>query len=188
MKKLILFALISLALSGCDSNLKVVSDYDRSVDFTKYRTFQILPWAEELDELVSRNSQTLIDQSIKEVMTRYGYTYVEKNADLVVSTYVHLDEEHGVTAYNSYYGPTYGYYGGFGYGYGYGYGAGMSTTTYQEYAYTVGSLIIDFYDQKEKKLVWQGIGSDKLSDNIKKTQNKIPSYVRMVLYDFPKVK
>jgi hypothetical protein len=64
----------------------------------------------------------------------------------------------------------------------------MSTTTYSEYTYQVGSLIIDFYDQQEKKLVWQGIGSDELSDNPKKVQNKIPSYVRQVLYDFPKVK
>ena len=105
----------------------------------------------------------------------------------MVSTYVHIDEEKGVTAYNNYYGsPGYGYYGGFGYGYGYGYG-GVSTTTYQEYSYQVGSLIIDFYDQEEKKLVWQGIGSDQLSDNVKKIQDHIPSYVRQVLYDFPKV-
>jgi hypothetical protein len=188
MKKLVLLAIIAFSFSACQSSMSVVSDSDKSVDFNQYRTFQLLPWPEELSSLVSRNSQVLIDQSIVETLTRYGYTEVEKNADLVVSSYVHIDEEQGVTAYNNYYGPSgYGYYGGFGYGYGYGYG-GMSTTTYQEYSYQVGSLILDFYDQQEKKLVWQGIGTDQLSDNIKKNQNKIPSYVRQVLYDFPKVK
>ena len=188
MKKIVLLAIIALGFSACQSSMSVVSDFDRSVNFNEYKTFQILPWHEDLDNLVSRNSQVLIDQSIVETLTRYGYTQVEKNGDLVVSSYVHIDEETGVTAYNNYYGPSgYGYYGGFGYGYGYGYG-GMSTTTYQEYSYQVGSLILDFYDQKEKKLVWQGIGTDQLSDNIKKNQNKIPSYVRQVLYDFPKVK
>ncbi len=188
MKKLVLLAILAIGLSACQSSMSVVSDSDRSVDFNQFRTFQMLPWPEELNSLVSRNSQIMIDQAIEEVMARYGYTLVEKNGDLVISSYVHIDEETGVTAYNNYYGPSgYGYYGGFGYGYGYGYG-GVSTTTYQEYSYQVGSLIIDFYDQKEKKLVWQGIGTDQLSDNIKKNQNHIPSYVRQVLYDFPKVK
>jgi hypothetical protein len=190
MKKLVLLAIIAVSFSACQSSMSVVSDSDKSVDFNKYRTFQLLPWPEELNNLVSRNSQLLVDKSIKETLTRYGYTLVDKNADLVVSTYIHIDEEKGVTAYNNYYGSSYGYGGGFGYGYGYGYGGyggGVSTTTYQEYSYEVGSLILDVYDQAEKKLVWQGIGTDQLSDNIKKTQNKIPSYVRQVLYDFPKV-
>ncbi|MCT4622286.1 MAG: DUF4136 domain-containing protein [Schleiferiaceae bacterium] len=186
---LFILAFSAILLTGCESAMTVTSDYDREVDFTQYKTFQLLPWDENLGDLVSRNSQSIIDNAIKDVLNRYGYVLVEKNADLVVSTYVHVDEKEGVTAYNNYYGPT-GYYGGWGYGYGYGYGVGvgMSTTTYSEYTYQVGSLIIDFYDQQEKKLVWQGIGSDELSDNPKKVQNKIPSYVRQVLYDFPKVK
>jgi hypothetical protein len=188
MRKLFFFAIVAISLSACQSAMTVVTDSDKSVDFNQYKTFQLLPWPEELNSLVSKTSQALVDQSIKETLTRYGYTYVDQNADLVVSTYVHIDEEKGVTAYNNYYGsPGYGYYGGFGYGYGYGYG-GVSTTTYQEYSYQVGSLILDIYDQKEKKLIWQGIGSDQLADNAQKTQKKIPSYVRQVLYDFPKVK
>ena len=191
MKKLVLLTIIAIGLSACQSSMTVVSDSDKSVDFNQFKTFQLLPWPEELNSLVGRTSQLLVDKSIKETLISYGYTYVEKNADLVVSTYVHIDEKEGVSAYSNYYGPSgYGYYGGFGYGYGYGYGygGGVTTTTYQEYTYKEGSLILDFYDQKEKKLVWQGIGTDELSDDVKKIQNHIPSYVRQVLYDFPKVK
>lgn len=180
-------AFLGFLFTACESGMTVTSDYDRSTDFSQYKTFQLLTWDEELDDLMSRNSQQIIDNSIRDVLVDYGYVEVKQNADLVVSTYVHVDQEKGVTAYNNYYGPTgYGYYGGWGYGYGYGYG-GSSTTTYQEYTYKVGSLIIDFYDQKSKKLVWQGIGSDEISDDRAKVQRKIPSYVRQVLYKFPKV-
>lgn len=187
MRNFIALALLSMVLVSCETSMTVTTDYDRSVQFSEYKTFQFLPWSEDVTSLVGRNSQSIIDTAIVDVLVRYGYTLVEKNADLVISTYVHIDEKTGVTAYNNYYGSS-GYgYGGYGYGYGYGYGGvGVSTTTYNEYTYQVGSLILDFYDQKNKKLVWQGIGSKELSDNQKKTQKNIPSYVRQVLYDFPK--
>ena len=98
-----------------------------------------------------------------------------------MSPFVHIDEQMGTTAYTTHYGMGgYGYYGGFGYG------VGSSQTTYQNYTYEVGSLILDVYDQKEKKLIWQGIGSTEISDNSKKNQKNIPSYVRQVLFDYPK--
>ena len=66
MKKLVLFAVIAISFNACQSSMSVVSDYDRSVDFNQYRTFQLLQWHEDLDDLVSRNSQLIIDQSIVE--------------------------------------------------------------------------------------------------------------------------
>jgi len=192
MKNLLIIFSLGLILNSCSSGMDVVSDYDKSADFSSYKTFQLLPWDDDLQELMSMTAQSAIDEAIKNEMILKGYTYVEQGADLVVSTYVHLDEKTGVTAYNNYYGTGgYGYYGGFGYGYGYGYGGGgvgYATTTYQEYSIMVGSLIIDFYDQAERKLVWQGIGTDELSDKRAKNQKKLPSYVRQVLYDFPKKK
>ncbi len=190
MKKLLFILSVGLALNSCTSGMDVVTDFDKSTDFSNYKTFQLLPWDEDLQEAMRMSTMSAIDEAIKKEMILKGYTYVEKGADLVLSTYIHIDQKEGVTAYNNYYGPTgYGYYGGFGYGYGYGgMGAGYSTTTYQEYTITLGSLIMDVFDQAEKKLVWQGIGTDELSDNNQKNVKKIPSYVRQVLYDFPKKK
>jgi len=191
MKKLLIIFSVGLLLNSCTSGMDVATDFDRSVDFAKYKTFQLLPWDEELKEAMSMNTMSLIDEAIKKEMILKGYTFVSQGADMVVSTYIHIDEKTGVTAYNNYYGsPGYGYYGGFGYGYGgYGYGGvGYTTTTYQEYTIMVGSLIIDVYDQAEKKLVWQGVGTDELSEKREKNVKKTPSYVRQVLYDFPKKK
>ena len=192
MKNLLIIFSLGLILNSCSSGMDVVTDYDKSADFATYKTFQLLPWDDDLQELMSMSGQSAIDEAIKNELRIKGYTYVEKGADMVVSTYVHFDEKQGVTAYNNYYGTGgYGYYGGFGYGYGGGYGGGgvgYATTTYQEYTIKLGSLIIDVYDQAERKLVWQGIGTDELSDKRAKNQKKIPSYVRQVLYDFPKKK
>ena len=180
-KSLFLIPLLALLFS-CETGMQVSTDFDREVNFQEYKTFQFLPWSEELDGIIKISTRQIIQESITKELNKRGYTYVEEGADLVVSIFVHVDEKTGTTAYNTYYGGYggYGYYGGFGYGMGYG------TTSYQNYTYQVGSLIIDFYDQEERKLVWQGIGSDELSDNAKKVQNKIDSYVRQILYEFPR--
>lgn len=181
MKKLLILIPVLALFTSCESGMKVTTDFDRAVDFTQYKTFQLLPWNDELNDLMQKNTRLLIEDAIKEQMIKKGYTYVESGADIVLSLFVHVDEKTGTTAYNTYVGG----YGGYGYHGGFGYGAGYGTTTYQNYTYQVGSLIIDVYDQKERKLVWQGIGSDRLSDNQKKNQARIDSYVRQVLYDYP---
>ncbi len=84
MKKLMLLAFIGLLFTSCESSMQVVSDSDKSANFDSYRTFQILPWPEELNQLVSKTSQMLVDESIATVLTRYGYTQVEQNADLAL--------------------------------------------------------------------------------------------------------
>ena len=48
------------------------------------------------------------------------------------------------TDYNGYY--SYGYYRPMGY----------STTSYYNYTYTEGSIVIDIFDETTKKLIWQG--------------------------------
>src|SRR5210317_92154 len=104
MKRIFFLSLISGILMSCGSSMTVNQDYDRTTDFSKYKTFQLLPWAEEAKTLVQRNSVELINQAIISELTQKGYTYVEKGADLVVSPFVHIDEKEGTTAYTNYYG------------------------------------------------------------------------------------
>ncbi len=51
-KNVFLFLIAALALSAC-SGIKVVSDFDRSVDFTQYKTFEYFGWMEESDKLLN---------------------------------------------------------------------------------------------------------------------------------------
>ena len=43
MKYIILITVSALVMSGCSTYSNIYSDYDRSADFTKYKTFAWLP-------------------------------------------------------------------------------------------------------------------------------------------------
>ncbi|RLD52089.1 MAG: DUF4136 domain-containing protein, partial [Bacteroidetes bacterium] len=53
MKKNVLVILMAaFVLSGC-SSIKVVSDFDPTVDFTQYKTFEYYGWLEDSDKLIN---------------------------------------------------------------------------------------------------------------------------------------
>jgi hypothetical protein len=83
-------------------------------------------------------------------------------------------------------GGPYGYYGGFyGYGPGWGWGMGHATTTFNTYDYKVGTLVVDVFDAKEKKLIWEGIGQGTINDNLKKRDENIPKAVAEIMKEYP---
>jgi len=78
------------------------------------------------------------------------------------------------------------YSGRYGYGYGYGgVGMGTSTTTTTENNYEVGTLIVDVFDAKDKKQIWQGIGKGTVSENKNKREERINSAVAKIMKAFP---
>jgi len=66
------------------------------------------------------------------------------------------------------------YSGGMG-GWGYygGWGGGMGTAQTRVNTYVEGTMVIDLFDAKTKKLVWRGIGTDSVSSDPKKNADKI---------------
>ena len=56
MKKIALFALIALTGFACSST-KITSDYDKSVDFTKYKTAEYYGWEENSNKILTRFDQ-----------------------------------------------------------------------------------------------------------------------------------
>ena len=158
--------ILMMIASSC-STIKVTADYDKEVDFTAYKTFTLLPWNKHNDSIVSPFTKERILEALKNEMIKRGYYYVAdiEKADLGVNSYVLLREKTDYQYYQNYYGP-YGYYynapwawGGY-YGYGYPY-----NTTVQKRDYVEGTLIIDVFDTKKKKLIWQGIGVGEVEPN-----------------------
>jgi hypothetical protein len=82
-------------------------------------------------------------------------------------------------------GGYHGYGGYYGYGPGWGYGGGMSTTTYSEYDYTVGTLAISVYDAKEEKLIWEGVAQGTIDDNPQSREQKIPTTIAKIMASYP---
>lgn len=192
MKKAVFFTTgisILLILNAC-SGLKVISDVDPTIDWTQYKTFEYYGWAKESDKILTRFDRDRIENSFGEEFKKRGLNYVESGGDMIVVLFVVVEQKTETTAsttsmggYGGYYGGYYGY--GPGYGWDPGWGGGMSTTTIQEYDYEVGTLVVDVFDAKEEKLIWEGIGTKTVDEDPQTRDKNIPKSVQKIMARFP---
>ena len=166
-------------LSAC-SGLKVTQHFDEEADFSRHKTFFMLPTDPSLDIHVNRYDKELLLRSIADEMKSRGYTQYEANGDLTVNMFLIVDDKTGITNYTSFYTMGgWGYYYPFGYGYGGG--------NYQ-YTITKGTLIIDVFDNRTKKLLWQGVGIGTIDDDQLRRQKNIPKVVEKIFWKYPVTK
>lgn len=155
MKRILPLLMIFITAASC-SSVKVSSDFDKTVDFTSYKTYAFtenalaLPGINDLD----RNR---VLTAIEKGLTEKGFTKSENNPDVFIDIQLKGEQKQTATATSSGY-PGYGY----GYGYRYGWGGGFSTTTINYDTYVDGTLFIDMIDAKKNQLVWQGRGTKTL--------------------------
>ncbi len=186
----ILIPLFIIFLASC-STFKVTMNYDKEVDFKKFKTFSMYPWDKHNDSIVNPYDKETIINSIKSEMTRRGYQFVEKGGELIVSTFVLLENKTAYNAYTNHYGGYAGFGGGWGYygpswSYGYGWGPGFyGSTTISGVDYLQGTLIIDIFELSNKKLIWQGIGSGEVTDNLAARDRNLPKNISHIFRRFP---
>jgi hypothetical protein len=82
-------------------------------------------------------------------------------------------------------GMGYGGYYGYGPRWGWGPGMTMSTTTVSEYNYTVGTLVIDVFDAKEEKLIWESIATKTVDDNPETREKNLPKVIAKIMAPYP---
>jgi len=179
----------TLAMSSC-SSIKYTTDKDGAVDFTKYKTFQYYGWAEESNKLLNTIDQERIESAFGRELNKRGLEYEEETGELIVTLYIVTEEKTSLSSTTtSMGGYGYGGYGGYyGHGPAYGWGgAGMGTahTTYSEYDYVVGTLVIDIYDAQEKKLVWESVAKGTIKEKTKGRENRINSSVAKMMINYP---
>jgi len=190
--KRIIFPILVLLLASC-SGLKVNNEWDRSVDFKSFKTYSLFPWDKHNDQIVNDYDKQTILNSIKNEMNSRGYKLVEKDGELVVSTFVIVEDRTSYQAYTHHYGGWagygggWGYYGGVGY-YGHGWGPGYSSTTVYKTDYVQGTLVIDIFRLSDKKLVWQGIGSREVTNNYAQRDRTLPKNIGHIFRRFPNPK
>lgn len=192
MKRLSLFLIPTLFFfAGCTS-IKVTSDLDKSVDFTKHKTFQYYGWQKDSDKILNSLDKNRIESAFGAEFKKRGLTYVKDNGDLIVTLLIVTEQKTKTTAnttstgYGGGYGGYYGYGPGWGWGAGHaGMGMGSATTTYSTYDYNVGTLVVDVFDASEKKLIWEGIGQGTINENPKNRDKTIPKSVAAIMKDYP---
>jgi ABC-type glycerol-3-phosphate transport system substrate-binding protein len=184
-KNAFLFLLAAIVLSGC-SGIKVVSDFDPTVDFTQYKTFEYYGWLEESDKLLNDLDKRRIESAFGAEFEARGLKYVEEGGDIVVGLFIVAQQKTQTTATTTSMGGYGGGYGGYyGYGPGWGWGGGHSTTTYSEYDYVEGTLVCDIYDKTKEQLVWEGIGTATIKENPKNREESIPAAVKKIMAEYP---
>ena len=172
-----------------DAFSQASSDYDRSVDFTKYKTYSYGGWQKDSGKLLNDLDKERLHKAFTEEFGARGMTYDQDNGDLALTLYLVVDKKTSTTAYTNYNGGMgYGGYGVGGVGYrgaSWGWGAGSSTTSYQENDYEVGTLVVDAYDASSKKLVWQGTLEKTLNSNAGKNEKSIPKSISKLMKKYP---
>jgi hypothetical protein len=185
MKNILYAFLVFIMLSAC-SGIKVVVDYDKSVDFTKYKTYSYYGWADESDKILNRFDRERIEKAFAEEFKKRGLEYVEKDGDMVVSLFIVVEQKTQTSANTTHHGGYGGYYGGYyGRGPGYGWGPSYSTTTVTKYDYQVGTLVVDVFDAKKKELIWEGIGTKTVDENPETRDKNIPKAVSAIMNQYP---
>jgi hypothetical protein len=139
----------------------VTADYDHSVNFGKFKTFM---WIHAPEMSIPFMGDRVM-KSVNQHLTARGLCEVSEGADLAVSANMATEEKHTWETY----------YDG---GWDWGWGGGWSTTTVK--TYEVGTLTVDVFDAKTRKLVWQGVSIDRLhSDPRKNTKDSTKSLEKM---------
>ncbi len=171
MNKLSIF-FFSFVLVACGS-LKTTFDYDKSVDFTKYKTFAFSAETDQLpvNELVRKR----IINAIKSSLQSKGLSEAPK-ADVLIDLGVKTETKQQTSA-NSV------NMGGF-YGRRWGFGTGFSTTQVNTTDYTEGTLVINLVDAAKQELVWMGSGTATVTEKSVQ-QDKIEAAVTKILAKFP---
>ncbi len=163
----------------CNLQAQVTADFDKSVDFTQYKTYSFLGWQNDSDQLLNDFDRKRLQSAFKSEFDARNLTLVEKGGDMAVSLFIFVQQKTDVTAYTD-------YNAGLGYRRaGWGMGYGTATTTYNEYEYQVGTLVLDCYDVKEDKLIFQGVSQKTIQENPSKREKTIPKAVKKLMKKYP---
>lgn len=182
--KILPVLMMAAIISAC-SSIKVTTDYDKTVDFTKIKTFEYYGWAAESDKLLNSLEKERIEQAFGDELRSRGMAYVESGGDVIIALFVMTQDktQYNATTTGMGYGGYYGY--GPGYGWGPGMGMSMSTTTVSEYNYTVGTLVIDMYHPGTEQLIFESIGTGTVDDNPQTREKNVPKNIAKIMAPYP---
>ena len=179
---IMIFALIT----ACGSTTKIHSDYDRSVDFSQYKTYGYYsPMGIENPNYSSLLGQMFRD-AIDVQMKQRGYVKSD-NPDVLFNVSARMQDKTRVTTtsspgmYGGYAGGYYGYRGGLYDPWG-GYGYGTSTHVSQ---YTEGTVNIDMVDPRLKRMLWEGVAIGRVNDKNDNLREDVMTGVAEMFEGYP---
>ena len=167
-----------LAIAGCASSPDIMYDYDRSADFSAYRTYNFFENAgPNTGDYQSFFSRYMIDAITREMEQR-GYTKSD-NPDLLINFNANLQDKTDIRTTPAPMPMAGGYYSGWGMGYGY------ATETHVS-QYTEGTFNIDIVDANRMQLVWEAVGVGRVSDEaLENLEERVHNGVTLFFSGYP---
>ena len=168
MKAIKVLAILFLFILGSCSSIRVNSDYDKSVNFSQYKTYAFHKSGIDRVEISGLDKKRILN-AIDVELGKKGMTKSE-NPDLLVNIFTKERERIDVDQFNA----------GWGYGWGYGWNPYLWGGRTYVSSTTEGTLYIDLIDAKKKELVWEGQGVGYLTENYDKKESQINEYVSKI--------
>ena len=159
-------------LASCGS-VRVSTDYDSTIDFTKYKTFAFYKKGIDKVEISDLDKRRIL-KAVESELLALGFTKSEQ-PDVLVNIFTKSREK--IDIYNNNNNMFFGWHPWY-------YGPNFGTQISQ---YTEGTLFIDLIDANKKELAWQGIGSGALSSarNMTKKEERIKEFVAEIMAKYP---
>ena len=131
---------------------KVYVDYDRATAFSQYRTFQFKETREDLRNF-SETLHRRVVNGLRNYIKEGGMEEVDADPDIYIAYYTADQSNLRLVLSDLEY--TYGA----DFSLGSYWDGGVGTRNLEDFSFKEGTLIIDAWDAKEKKLIWRGIGT-----------------------------
>jgi hypothetical protein len=150
-------------------------DYDKTVDFSAFKTYSV----GQMSKLSNPLQQQRLEQVLDEQLNAKGLTKIDSGGDLLVQVHAAHNTETRITADTMGFGPRWGGWGRYG-----GFG-GMGTTMVNVRDITEGQLTIDLIESNNNQLVWRAIVTDYLSDKPERVAKSIQKGVTKAFKHYP---
>ena len=159
--------LAALLLGGC-SSISVSTDWDRTVDFTAYRSFRWAPTKDSDDIRQGQGSllDTRIRRAVSAELANRGFRAADGRVavpDLLLVYRVSARDRVDVYRHSTYRRP---------------YGRVVDVHQYRE-----GTLVLMMVDPKLDQVIWEGAGRGAIGRN--DSGEQIPAVVAKILEEFP---
>ena len=178
MKKYYVVLVIFILIFPSCNSVRVVTDYDRSQNFSNLKTYAYLKDGVDktkINDLDKRRILRAIDKNLLEK----GFQK-SNNPDLFINIFTKERQE--INIYNQNLSRP---VGGWGWGWGWGPSLGWNQTSVSRASN--GTLYIDIINAKNRELIWQGSGDGILTSDTRKKEERINEFVKSILDKYPPI-
>lgn len=168
-------ALLAIGIAGCATHPLVRTDHDPAADFSRYHSYA---WQQEpaiTNPLVKQRLIAAIDAEL----SRKGWTRVAAgSADIALVGNVATREKQTIETF--YGGPR---WNGWSWQQEWG-GPGVYPNT-RISTYTVGTFVLDMFDNNTRQAVWRGYAEGSVPDSPEKVNKAVQSAITRMFDAFP---